>query len=92
MDDRHIMSIQWDDYSFVVRSKPRLDVLKLLASKPKQPKELAETLQLKISAVSRALLELADKGLANCLTPAARKGRLYVITEKGQKVLDAIVE
>ena len=86
------MSIPWDDYSFVVRSKPRLDVLRSLANKPKQPKELADTLQLKISAVSRTSLDSLIEGLANCLTPTARKGQLYIITEQGQKVIDVIIE
>jgi predicted transcriptional regulator len=42
------------------------------------------------STVSRAILELMEKELVECLTPDQRMGRYYRITETGKNVIDVI--
>ena len=80
----------FDLVSFVGRGRTRRLVLKSLA-KPNSPTDLAKQLDLDRSTVSRVMVELADKGLLECLTPDEHTGRYYRITETGKKVM-AIIE
>lgn len=75
----------WELVSFVKRSKIRSEVLKALIS-PKTATELKKELGVHRSAASRALLEMAKKGLVKCLTPNEKVYRIYQITEKGKEV------
>jgi DNA-binding MarR family transcriptional regulator len=78
----------WSDFSYVVSSGYREKVLASLAPKPKVPRQLAEETDLRIVHVSRALRELADRGLVECLTPALKaRGRLYGLTPEGASLL-----
>jgi len=74
----------WADFSFVASSGYREKVISSLASKPMLPGQLAEDLKLRLGHVSRALRQLSDRGLVECLTPSARShGRLYALTKSG---------
>jgi DNA-binding MarR family transcriptional regulator len=78
----------WADFSFVVSSGYRERVLTSLAPKPKVPRQLAEETDLRIVHVSRALRELSDHGLVECLTPELKaRGRLYGLTPDGAALL-----
>ncbi len=78
----------WSDFSFVVSSGYREKVLTSLAPKPKVPRQLAGETDLRIAHVSRALRELSDRGLVECLTPEVRaRGRLYGLTPDGAALL-----
>jgi DNA-binding MarR family transcriptional regulator len=72
--------------SFVKRGKVRARVLQNI-SKPRTPTELSEMIQAHRSTTSRAILSLENKGLVKCLTPKQKMGRLYLITDKGKRVL-----
>jgi DNA-binding MarR family transcriptional regulator len=76
--------------SFVGRGRDRKQVLKALI-RPNSPTELAKQLDVDRSTISRVVLELAEKGLVECLTPEERMGRYYRITDTGKRVI-AIVE
>lgn len=80
----------FDLVSFVGRGRTRRLVLKGL-TKPYSPTDLAKHLDLDRSTVSRVMVELAEKGLVECLTPDEHTGRYYRITDIGKKVL-AVVE
>ncbi len=80
----------YDLVSFAGRGKVRRRVIKALV-KPNSPTELAKQLDIERSTVSRAILELTEKGLVECLTPDERMGRYYRTTETGKKVV-AIIE
>lgn len=54
------------------------------------PKALGEKLESPLSHVSLALKELSERGLVECLNPLARKGRRYVLTTEGTKLLDEV--
>ena len=77
----------WDDISFVISSNYRRKILEELKN-PKTPSQLSNTLSINKTHISRALAELIDKKLINCLTPNHRKGRLYVISDYGIEVLE----
>src|SRR5439155_2690537 len=78
----------WSDFSFVVSSGYREKVLSSLAPKPKVPRQLADETDLRVVHVSRALRELSDRGLVECLTPEVKaRGRLYGLTPDGAALL-----
>jgi len=78
----------WSDFSFVASSSYREKVLRSLEERPKLPKELARETDLRLGHVSRALRELRDRGLVECLTPEAKaRGRLYGILPSGSTLI-----
>lgn len=79
----------WDLIGFVKRSGYRKKILSSLED-PMIPKEIAEEVNLHQSNVSRALGELKDKELVKVMNPDAKTGRIYKLTEKGEKVLEQI--
>lgn len=79
----------WGLISFA-KGRVRRLCLQALAEGPLAPTDIARSQGLHLSHVSRALRELTAKGLAECLTPEASKNRIYGITGKGRKVLEAL--
>ncbi|WP_292370638.1 winged helix-turn-helix domain-containing protein [Methanoregula sp. UBA64] len=79
----------YDLVSFVGRGRVRKKVLQALA-KPNSPTDLAKQLDIERSTISRAIIELTEKGLVECLTPDERMGRYYRITDVGKKVVNII--
>ncbi|WP_336021833.1 winged helix-turn-helix domain-containing protein [Halobellus salinisoli] len=77
-----------EEYSWVKASGYRENILLALEEKPRTPKELAERTEYYLSHVSNTLSDLNDHGLAECITPDRRKGRLWTATGKGQKIID----
>jgi len=82
--------IEWETISFVMASKIRLQVLISLKKGVKTPKMLSTDLNSYLSHVSRALKQLSERGLVECLTPDVRKNKFYGITEEGKQILIAI--
>jgi DNA-binding MarR family transcriptional regulator len=76
--------------SFVTRGSVRRKVLKGLL-RPNTPTELAKTVGVARSAVSRTIQALEKVGLVECLTPDEKMDRYYRISDTGKKVL-AIIE
>ena len=72
--------------SFVTRGSVRRKVLKGLI-RPNTPTELAKTIGVARSAVSRTIQALEKVGLVECLTPDEKMDRYYRISETGKKVL-----
>lgn len=81
------MSKKLDSISLVKRSKYRELVLKAI-EKPSNPTKLKKELNIDKAHVSRALSSLIKMDLAICLTPKAKKFKLFQITKKGVKVLN----
>lgn len=78
----------WSDFSFVASSAYREKVITALVPTPKLPNQIAKDTQLRLSHVSRALRELSDRSLVECLTPGAKgPGRLYAITNVGSHLI-----
>jgi len=76
--------------SFLMRGKTRRKVLEAL-QEVKTPKELTK-LKISMSNISRALSELHEKGLAECVNPEDHMYKFFKITEKGKKVLKEVEE
>ena len=77
-----------EEYAWVKASEYREEVLLSLATKPRPPKEIAEETGYYLSHVSNTLSDLEEHGLAECLTPDRRKGRLWTATEKGEALVE----
>jgi len=77
---------KWDLVSFVLASSYRKNVLSALTT-PKTPSSISKEININKTHVSRALAELEDKGLIKCLTPEAKKGKIYTIQELGKETL-----
>lgn len=74
----------------VKSSTHRASVLKELVSSMRTPVEIASSLNMQLSHVSKALIKLKGVGLVECLNEDDRKARLYQITDYGKKVLGVI--
>lgn len=83
--------VRWELVSFVNRSHQRKKILSAL-QKPITPSQLSRATGLYLTHVSRALKELADKGLVECLTPKERVEKYYRTTALGRSVLTKIKE
>ena len=81
----------WDNIGYIVRSKYRKDVF-LNSKKAIRPSQIAKKLDLRLTHVTRALRELKTKGLIKCLNPKERIGRFYILTKKGESVLNKVKE
>ena len=89
MDARGADGRLWSDFSFVASSRYRERVILSMASRPRLPGEIAEATDLRIAHVSRALRQLRERGLAECLSPEAKaRGRLYGLTATGSRPVE----
>lgn len=76
-----------EEYAWVKASEYRESVLLSLAKKPRPPKEIAEETGYYLSHVSNTLSDLEEHGLAECITPDRRKGRLWATTDAGDDLV-----
>lgn len=75
--------------AFVIRSSPRKAILNKLNEGVSTPSLISSSLNVNKTHVSRALKELQQKELVECLTQS-RKGRMYGITEKGSSIINEV--
>ena len=83
------MPEDWDLISFVIRSQYRVDVLSRLMEGPATPSRIAADEDIAIAHVSRALsgLREGERDMVELLVSEdQKKGRVYGITEKGERV------
>ncbi len=82
--------MDWNSVSFVMSGKLRIRILIELKNGQKTPSELAATLKIPRSHVSKTIKELEEKELIKCLTPDRRKMKFYIISDTGKEVLSHI--
>lgn len=76
---------------FIAKGNRRLEVFKLLY-KPRTPSEIRRILKLsKKDTAYYILASFVERGIAACLNPEAKKGRLYFLTDRGKEDLITIV-
>jgi len=83
--------MDWNLYSWVVRGKQRRKVIEAM-SKPKTPSEIRKDTKLSIAHVSKVLKLFAKMGIAKCLTPDVRIGKIYALTEKGKRIREEMLK
>lgn len=64
--------------------------MKSLDSDVKIPTAIANDSGIRTNHISKVLSELKAHELVECINPEVRKGRLYRLTEKGEKLVDKI--
>jgi len=79
----------WGVTAFIVRSGYRKKVF-LELSKPQRPSQIAKSLDLRLTHITRALRELKQKKLVECLNPNETMGRFYRLTTKGKNILQEV--
>lgn len=82
----------WEEVSYVERSRNREQALRLLleAGRPMTPTELGDRMDIVLKSASRAVRQLHDHGLVECVNPDASRDRRYRPTEKGRTVLEQL--
>ncbi|MBR0271037.1 MAG: transcriptional regulator [Methanobrevibacter sp.] len=73
--------------AYVRASNRRKDIIKFLSYDLKTPTEIGDALDIRTNHISNILADLRKKNLVVCATPNVRKGRLYKLTDNGNKVL-----
>ena len=76
------------EYGYVAASKYRSKVMKSLAGEVKMPSQIAKDTDILQNHMSATLKQLRKHELVECINPEVRKGRLYRLTDKGEKVLN----
>ena len=74
------------EMSYVEISKYRAKVMKALEDDVKIPSQIAKDSEIRQNHISKVLSELKAHELVECFNPEVRKGRLYRLTDKGEKV------
>ena len=75
---------------YIEASTYRKKVMKELGDEYLTQTEISKRAQIKTSHISKTLFDLKQKNLIECINEEARKGRLYHITEKGEKVRELL--
>ena len=75
---------------YVKRSQYRSKILKSLADDVKMPSQIAKDTGIVQNHISNSLRQLKEHELVECINPEVRKGRLYRLTDKGEKVAENI--
>lgn len=78
-----------EEFGWVLRGKQRRAIMKALGT-PKTPTLIKEDTKIKISNVSDVLRAMVKRGLAKCLNPTSKLGRLYSLTKKGKEVYELL--
>jgi DNA-binding MarR family transcriptional regulator len=92
---REISEKEVEEYSFVLQSKYRTDVVLILsyAEIPLPPSAIVGKSGESRSTISRAISELRDENLVELLVDESRrKGRLYGLTERGERIAPHVQE
>lgn len=81
----------WDEVSYVISSRYRVETMRRLAVGPTTPSQIAEDASVSLSHVSRALKELSGQSLVTLKVSEDRtKGRVYGLTDTGRTIWETI--
>jgi len=73
---------------YIKKSQYRSKVLKTLANDTKMPSQIAKDTGIVQNHISNTLKQLKDHDLVECINPEVRKGRLYRLTDNGEKIIE----
>ena len=72
----------------VLASNYRTNIMLMLGSRVATPKQIAKKTNLRIGHVSNVLKSLVDRDLIECVNAQAKRGRIYRLTSKGERVVE----
>ena len=79
------------EISYVNISKYRTKVMKSLDGEVLIPSQIAKNSGIRTNHISKVLSELKAHELVECINPEVKKGRLYRLTDKGEKVTENLI-
>ena len=79
-----------EELSFVKGSSYRIKVVKSLLEYPKTPTQIADEVGIHRNNISNTLKELKQQNIVECINPEVRKGKLYRLTDIGEKLFNKI--
>ena len=79
------------EIGYVKISSYRTKVMKSLEDDVKIPSKIAEDSEIKQNHISKVLSELKAHEMVECINPEVRKGRLYRLTDKGEKITKNLI-
>ena len=90
MTQREVLRRYAEDLGYLIASSISRKVLYALKLGHETPTSLSKFLRISLSNISTKLGELKRRGLICCINPERRKGRIYIITEKGEALLESL--
>lgn len=89
-------ALYWKSYSWLVRGIQRVAIIKVM-DRPKMPSRISREAKqsnekINLNSTSEVLREFVKKGVAVCLNPEQKVGRLYELTRKGKKLREEILK
>jgi predicted transcriptional regulator len=72
-------------YSWIIRGSQRVEMLKAM-DKPMTPTQVKKAANLGLNNVSDNLRLFVEQKIAKCLNEKEKLGRIYVLTEKGERI------
>jgi DNA-binding MarR family transcriptional regulator len=82
--DKDMVSI----LGYIKTSEYRKKTLLELTKGYRIPSEIAKATDIRVTHISRTLKHLKEKGLVKCLNEEDKRGRVYKLTEKGNKIVE----
>ena len=79
------------DYGWVLKGSQRKKIISTM-TKSKIPTQIKDDTKLSLNNVSDVLRQFRFKGIAKCINPKEKTGRVYTLTTKGLKIRDAILK
>ena len=77
-------------FSYFNISSYRTKTVKSLHNDVKIPTDIAKDTGILPNHMSKVLKELKDAGMAECINPEVRKGRLYRLTDLGEEIVEKL--
>ncbi len=74
--------------STVKSSKNKAKIIICLNEDLKIPSEISKETGIRLNHISNLLADLKDTGIVKCLNEKDKKGRLYTLTDIGEKVVE----
>lgn len=56
------------------------------------PSKIAKNSGIRLNHISKVLKDLKDNNIVECINPEVRKGKLYRLTDKGEKISELIFD
>lgn len=78
--------------SWVKRGKQRREIIRHIKDEVLTPSELAKESGYSLNHSSKVLNEFSKKGLAVCLNPCEKTGRLYKLTQQGKHIKKKLIK